>query len=124
MSTYPSAPPIQNRFLNVQIADVSTASSAWVVPGFRGRIKKLHCVIDTAITVADSAITVEINGTAVSGAVLTIESTGAAAGDLFSVTVPAGSTNRFDEGDAIEVISNGGSTTTSKATFTLELEPT
>ena len=123
MSTYPSTPPLQNRFLNVSIADVSTADSAWVVPGFRGRIKKLHCVIDTAITSADAAITVEINGPAVTGAALTIESTSSAAGDTFSVDVPLSATNRFDVDDAIEVITDGGSTTASKGVFTLELEP-
>lgn len=100
MSTYPSPPPLQSRFLQTIIDDVSTAASAWVVPGFRGRIKKLHAVIDTAITTADAAITVEINGTAVSGATLTIESTSSAAGDTFSVTVPVGSTNTFDVDDA------------------------
>ena len=124
MSTYPSPPPLHHRFVQTTIADVSTASSAWVVPGFRGRIKKIHSVIDTAITVADAAITVQVNGTAVSGAALTIAFTGAAAGDVDSATVAAGSTNRFDENDAIEVITDGGSTTASKAVITLELEPT
>lgn len=122
-STYPSPPPVHHRFVTVQLADVSTASSAWVVPGFRGRIRKIHAVIDTAITVADAAITVEINGTAVTGAALTIESTSSAAGDTFSATVPFGSTNSFDVDDAIEVITDGGSTTASKGVFTLELEP-
>lgn len=124
MSTYPSPPPLQNRFLNVQIADVSAAASSWVVPGFRGRIKTFHCTIQTAITTADAALTIEINGTAVSGAALTIESTGSAAGDTFSVAVPVGSTNSFDVDDALEVISDGGSSTISVGTVTLELEPT
>lgn len=124
MSTYPSAPPLTSRFMQVSIPDVSTADSVWVVPGFRGRIRKIHSVVDAAISVADAAITVEVNGVAVAGAALTIESTSSAAGDVASATVPIlGSTNHFDEGDAIEVITDGGSTTASKATITLEAEP-
>lgn len=123
MSTYPAAPPLHHRFLTVVIPDVSTADSIWIVPGFRGRIRKLHSVIDTAISTADAAITVEIGGTAVTGAALTIESTNSAVGDIASAVVPFGSTNSFTAAQALEVITDGGSSTTSKATITLELEP-
>lgn len=122
-STYPSPPPLHHRFVQTTIADISTAGSAWVVPGFRGRIRKIHSVIDAAITAADAAITVEIGGTAVSGAALTIAFTGSAAGNVDSATVPFGSTNSFAPDEAIEVITDGGSTTASKAVITMELEP-
>lgn len=122
-NTYPSTPPLQNRFVTVQLADISTASSAWVVPGFRGQIKKIHSVINGAITSGDAAITVEIGGTVVTGAALTIANASSAAGDVDSVDVAIGSTNRFDVGDAIEVITDGGSTNTVIGVFTLELEP-
>lgn len=124
MSTYPSAPPLQNKFLTVVIPDVSTADSVWVVPGFRGRIRKWHSVIDTAITAADANLSIEIGGTAVTGAAIVVESTSSAAGDVVSDDVPQGSTNRFDATDALEIITDGGSTTASKCTVTLELEPT
>lgn len=124
MSTYPSAPPLQNKFVQVQLADISTGSSAWVVPGFRGRIKRLHSVINGAISGADAAITVEVGGTAVTGAALTIANASSAAGDVDSVTVAQGSTNRFDQNDAIEIVTDGGSTGTVIGVFTLELEPT
>lgn len=123
-NTYPQTPPLQNRFINVSIPDVSTADEVWVVPGFRGRLKKMHTVIDAAITVADANITVEVNGTAIAGAAIVIPFTGSAIGDTVSVTVPIDrDTNAFTEGDALEVITDGGSTTTSKATVTLECEP-
>lgn len=125
MSTYPSPPPFHHRFLNVRIDDISAGGpSVWVVPGFRGRIRKLHSVIDGAITGADAGITVEIGGTAVSGATLTITQSGSAAGDVDSVTVPFGSTNSFEPDEAIEIITDQGSTGTVPAVFTLELEPT
>ena len=124
MATYPSAPPLQNKVLTVQIDDISTAGSVWVVPGFRGRIVKMHSVISGAITTADAAITVEIGGTAVSGASLTIANSGSAAGTVDSVTVGQGSTNAFGVSDAIEVITDGGSTGTVVAVITLEVAPT
>lgn len=121
-NSYPQQPPLSHRFMTVTMADVSTASSVWVVPGFRGRIKKLSSVINGAIATANAAITVEINGTAVSGGALTITQSGSAAGDVDQVDVATGSTNEFTESDAIEIITDGVSTNTVIATFTLELE--
>lgn len=121
-NTYPRQPPLNHRFMTVDMADISTAGSAWFVPGFRGKIKRIHSVIDGAIATADAAITVEIGGTAVSGAALTIANASSAAGDVDSVDVAVGSTNRFTETDAIEVITDGSSTNTVKAVFTFELE--
>lgn len=123
-STYPAPPPVHHRFINVRIADVSTAQSVWIVPGFRGRIRKIHSVIDGALATANAAITVEIGGTAVSGAALTLAFSGSAAGDVDSATVPIGSTNSFDPDDPIEVITDGGSTNAVAAVITLEVEPT
>lgn len=124
MSTYPAAPPVHHRFINVQLDDVSAGGpSVWVVPGFRGRIRKLHSVVDGAISGADAGITVEIGGTAVSGAVLTITQP-STAGDVDSVTVPFGSTNSFEPDEAIEIITDQASTGTVAAVFTLEVEPT
>jgi len=124
MATYPSAPPLQNKFITVRIDDVSTAGSAWVVPGFRGRIVKMHSVIDGAIATADATITVEIGGTAVSGAALTITQSGSAAGDIDTAEVAAGSTNTFQPSDALEVITDGASTNTVTAMITFELAAT
>lgn len=123
MSTYPAAPPLTHRFMTVKFADVSAADSVWIVPGFRGRIRKIHSVIDNAITVADANITVEIGGTAVTGAALVVAFTGSGAGTVDTAVVPAGSTNVFTPTQAIEVITDGGSTTTAMCWVTLELEP-
>lgn len=123
MSTYPTTPPLQHRFITVKFADISTQDSVWVVPGFRGRIRKISSVIDNAITVADAGITVEIGGVAVTGAALTVAFTGSGAGTVDFAVVPAGSTNVFAADQAIEVIADGNSTTTAMCWVTLELEP-
>jgi hypothetical protein len=36
---YPYHPPAQNVFITVGMADVATADSRYVVPGFQGRIR-------------------------------------------------------------------------------------
>lgn len=110
----------KNRPLNIvrvfaYMADVSTAGSAFAVAPCRGKIIKMGSVIGAAITVADAAITTEINGTAVTGGGWTIAFTSAAAGDVDTV-VPAGA-NVVNEDDTIEFISDGGSTTASPTTF-------
>lgn len=120
-STYPSPPPFHHKFLTVVLDDVSTAGSAWVVPGFRGKIKKICSVIDGAIATDDAAITVEIGGTAVTGAGITIANSGSAAGDV-DTAVPT-ALNTFSPDQPVEVITDGASTNTVKAVFTLECEP-
>lgn len=115
-NTYPTHRPVSDKYLNAYMADVSTASSAFVpVPG-QGMLVGIMSTIYVAITGADSAITVKINGTAVTGATLTIAQSGAAAGDVDS---------NFDfkpvavkQGDQIEFISDGASSTTSPTMFT------
>lgn len=120
-STYPAAPPFHHKFLTVDMDDVSTAGSVWVVPGFACKIKKIWSVIDGAIATAPAVITAEIGGTAVTGASISITHTSSAAGDVDSAVPTAA--NTVAVGQAIELITSGASTNTVKATFTLELEP-
>jgi hypothetical protein len=106
----------------VRIADVSTADSEYISPGFRGKIKKVTSVLKNAITGTNSAVTVEISGTAVTGAALTITQSGSAAGDIDEATPSA--LNSFTEAQYIRVVTDGASTTTAPLTVTLWLEPT
>lgn len=121
MSTYPSPPPLQNRFLTARIDDISTADQVYVVPGFRGKIKKMYSVIAGAISGADADLTAKIAGTAVTGGVITVAQSGSAAGDVDTAT-PSGA-NTFTESQAIEVETDGASTGTVEVVITLELEP-
>ena len=121
MATYPSQPSLQTRFITVQIEDISTAGQKYVVPGFRGKIKKAWSVINGAIGTADADLTLKIGGTAVTGGVITVATASSAAGDVDSCT-PSGA-NTFTVGDAIEVETDGASTNTVEVVVTLEVEP-
>jgi len=102
--------------------DISTAASEWVVCPLAGDIQKIWCVLHEAITGADCNFSFEIAGTAVTSGGITITQSGSAAGDIDSST-PSGA-NTLTAGQAIEIISDGGSTGTVKATFTFEIDVT
>lgn len=105
--------PINEMVVQAAMADISTAGSAYTVAPRRGTIARVYSVIDTAITVADATWTMKINGTAVTGVSVTVAFTSAAAGDIDSAitSIPV------NEGDLIEFVSDGGSTTTSVTHF-------
>jgi hypothetical protein len=107
--------------MTVRITDVSTADSEFIAPGFRGKIRKVVSVLKNAITVADSNVTVEISGTAVTGAALVITASGSAAGDIDTATPTA--LNSFSDTQFIRVVTDGASTTAAPLTVTLWLEP-
>jgi hypothetical protein len=106
--------------LNVSIPDISTAGSYYVVNPILGKIYKAYVTLDNAITVADSIVSFEIGGVAVSGGNITAAYSGSAAGSVFSST-PSGN-NTVSAGGAIEVITDGGSTTSCRAQVTLLMD--
>jgi len=109
-------------YITCIIDDISTAQSDWVVAPYAGNIIKIYSVIDTAITVADATLSFEIAGVAITSGGITITQAGSAAGDVDSSTPSAA--NAVTAGQAIECITNGGSTTASKATITLVIQRT
>lgn len=115
-NAYPTKAPLADKYLNAYMADLSTASSAFVAVPAQGMLVGIMSVIANATTTADAAITVEINGTAVTGATLTITQSGSAAGDCdfnFSFNPVA-----VKQGDVIEFITDGSSDTTTPTMFT------
>jgi len=104
-------------YLTVGMADVGTADSVWVVAPLACTFTKLYSVVygDPG---ADSAITTEIAGTAVTDGGLTIAN-GATAGEVDSATPTAA--NTLTAGQALEIITDGGGTNVVEATFTVEL---
>lgn len=108
--------------LNVRITDISTAGSYWVVSPYTGTIDKIYSVINGAITVADATLSFEIAGTPVTDGNITITQSGSAAGDVDSSTPSAA--NSVTAGQAIEVITDGGSTGTITADITLLIKRT
>lgn len=120
-NTYPNAPSLQTRYITVDIDDVSTAASFWVVPGFAGRIEKITTVLHGAIGTADADVSTEIGGVAVTGGTVTIATASSAAGDV-DTAVPTAA-NVFGEEQPLEVITDGASTNTVKVTVTYECVP-
>lgn len=114
--------PANEIAVTAQLADLSTESSCYVAAPCRGRLKRVFSCIANAITSADATWTVEINGTAVSGVSVDVTQSGSAAGDVDSVEVPYGPTSFVNEGDTIEFISDGDSSTTCVTNFTAVIE--
>lgn len=108
------ARPLFDRVVQAEMNDVSTASSTFVVSPYKGRIIRIQGVLHAAITSANAALTTEINGTAVTGGGFTIVQSGSAAGDTFEA-YPTGA-NFVEEGDVIEFITDGASSTTARMT--------
>jgi hypothetical protein len=100
---------LNDYFLTAKVTDISTAGSSFVAVPDGGKIIKILTSIKNAITTADADITFEIGGTAVTGGDITITQSGSAAGDVDSSEPTAA--NSVEEGDAIEIISDGGSST-------------
>ena len=117
----PYIPPLQNKFLTVKMPDISTADQVYVVPGFNGRIRKIHSVIDGAITGSDADLTAKIGGTAVTGGLITVAISGSGAGTVDTATPTA--LNYFTSTEAIEIETDGASTNTIGVAITFELEP-
>ena len=108
--------------LNVSIPDISTAGSYFVANPIAGKIYKAYVTIDNAITVADSVVSFEILGVAVTGGNIACAFTGSAAGTVFNST-PSG-LNTVAAGGSIEVITDGASTTACRADVTLLMDVT
>lgn len=103
-----------------RIADISTPSSSFVVSPMAGDIIGVYVVLQGAITTADAIVTAEINGVGVAGLSITATYSGSGAGSTFSGT-PSGS-NTVSAGQAIEIVTDGGSSTAIAADVTILID--
>jgi len=85
----------------------ASPEAAYVRAPFRGRIVKLGCVTQGAITTADATITTAINGSAITGGAITVTAAGAAAGQHFAAT--PSSANAVSEDDVVSFTPAGAS---------------
>jgi hypothetical protein len=113
--------PISETNVSAYLADLSTASSTFAVAPCRGRIVRAYSVIGAAITGADATWTMEINGTAITGISVTVANASSAGGDV-DIGLPTASNNVVNEGDTIEFISAGESSTTCPTMFYAVIE--
>lgn len=106
---------LNDYFLYGSIPDISTADNLMLTVPDGGEIIKIMSVIENAITVGDATLTSKINGTAVTGGTITIATAGSAAWDQDSCAPTAA--NVVNEGDVIEIETDGGSTTACQASI-------
>ena len=108
---------LNDYFITAEIEDISTASSTFVAVPDGGKIIKIITALQGAISGGNAAISFEIGGTAVTGGAITVAHSGSAAGTVDSAEPTAA--NSVEEGDVIEIITDGASTNTVAATFTV-----
>lgn len=108
--------PFAYRTYTATLADISTASSAYCAAAGRGKLVSVHATIANAITVADANLSLEINGTAVTGGTGVVAFTGSGVGTTVEIVPTA--LNDVEAGDLMEVITDGGSTTTAVTAVT------
>jgi hypothetical protein len=119
--------PVGDSGLTVDLTDISTASTTYVVTHKPGRIKKIYSTIHGVITGANSLIdaSIKVGGTtwtAVGSSTtnMTVAWSGSAAGDVDSYAPDA--SNSVAQGEVIAIHTDGGSTNTVRATITIVIE--
>jgi len=111
----------KNLLVQGEIADISSAASSWTVSPVAGTIVGAYIVIDGGVTVGDAVITFEIATVATTGGVITVANAGSAAGDVFTATAFTAN-NTVTAGQAIEILTDGGSTDAAKGTVVLVIQ--
>lgn len=105
-----------------QIADVSTADFVLVPITNACTLTKVTTVLHTAITVADSTLTVSNSSGPTTIGTITVAFSGSAEGDTDSLT-PA-SNNTFTAGSYVKIATDGASSTASKLSILLDFTQT
>ena len=104
--------------LNVALADVSTASSCFVVAPKAGTISAIHSVIDGTLATGNAVITANVNGGSnISNQITIANSSGAGTID----TCSPGDNNTVSAGNYIQLTTDGASTNTVSAVFTITI---
>ena len=114
------APKVE--YVTGEIANISAAASTWAISPVAGTITKIWTELEGgAITGADAAITFKISTVLVTGGAITIAYDGSAAGDVDTCSPTAART--VTAGQAIEILTDGGSTGARKANVLIEITP-
>lgn len=92
--------------LCLDIADGSAEAVYYLVCPHAGDVKAIQTVVDGAVSTADITITAKIGATAITDGVVTIATSGSAAGDLDSATPSAA--NTVTAGQAVNFTVTGG----------------
>lgn len=103
--------------ITVEMNDVSAVETVYVLMPRACTVTKISSVLLNAITIANSIVTAR-NHAGTSMGTLTVAFSGSAAGDID--TLSPSSNNVFAAGERLRLVSDGGSTTTSRLFFTIE----
>jgi hypothetical protein len=120
----PNNRPISEVAVIGHMTDLSTESTTYAVATHRGRVVRAFSIIANPITGADAHWQMKVRGSNV-GDEVTVTQNGSAAGDVDSVEFSAlGSGNYVSEGDLIEFVSDGDSSTACVTRFTAVIRRT
>ena len=100
---------LNDYFLTSKMTTISTGGSYFVTAPDSGKIQKIYVTLKNAISSANAALSFEIGGVAVGGGAITVPHSGSAAGTVHHA-IPS-SANFITEGQPIEMITDGGSST-------------
>ena len=90
------------------LTNVSSSSVVSLHAPFTGRIVKLGAIIGSTAATGDATLTTNINGTAITGGVITVVQTASTVGQVFTATPTA--LNVVKEDDSIGVVVTGSAT--------------
>lgn len=118
--------PIESRavptiIVDVMLADVSAASSAFVASPVAGRVVKVVSTLQAAITGADSNLTAKVGATGMTGGTWVVANAGSAGGDVDSCTPTA--LNIVAKDAMLAVASDGASSTTAQLLVQFHIVP-
>ena len=108
---------LNDYFLQCQLDDVSTASTVRVPVPDGGRVIKITSVLGGTIGTANAVCTAKVGTTDMTNGAITIAHSGSAAGDIDTCEPTAA--NNVSEGDFIAIATDGASTNTHTAHFTI-----
>ncbi len=103
--------------LTTHLTNISASSEAFVVTPHAGTLTTVYSVIDGPISSGNATLTVKAGGSTLG--TITVTQAGSAARDVDSLT---GLSTALVAGQAIEVESDGGSSTSCKANLTFLIE--
>lgn len=112
---------VKTRFVTLAIGDLSTAVSAFVVPGFAGTITKITCVINAGFSTPDAKVEFFIGGQELTDADIVIPFADAVFGFVVSSSPTA--LNIITATDSIQsnTTAQAGSSSTAVITFEIEV---
>jgi len=117
----PQNRPLAEETLTVPMTDSGTASTVYIGAPFKGFEKRILVTLGaTPVTVANNTFTGKINGVHMNHDALVQPFTGSAAGQVARANVT--SANWVEEGDSIQVATDGAGSSVTPSNITVVLE--